>query len=314
MPNRDKLHLNDGTFEETPPAARPPLELESGPVQGATSSLHGPSGATEVELESGPVQGATFSLYGPSDTTEVFYRTIDGLADECIERWPDLPALIDQLRRAGSSRRRLRALARNGFDGSPASYAVLEGARRLAAYTSSLEGFLGSLRLRDRFNRTLTFSLEQYHLAMLEVELINRANRPAFERCANRLALLPHCLHDLSLECQSRPRGLDNVCSACSSRCYLNAVSRLLRKFRIRPYIWMSADLRKMLKEEGRKPGGLGVLGIACVPELIAGMSRCARAGVPVLGLSLDANRCARWLGTFHSNTVTLARLEALVG
>jgi hypothetical protein len=56
----------------------------------------------------------------------------------------------------------------------------------------------------------------------------------------------------------------------------------------------------------------LGVLGIACIPELLAGMRRCARAGVPVLGLPLDANRCGRWLGEFRQNTVNLDRLELL--
>ena len=39
----------------------------------------------------------------------------------------------------------------------------------------------------------------------------------------------------------------------------------------------------------------------------------CARGRVPVFGLPLDANRCARWLGDFYPNTASLARLEALL-
>jgi len=35
---------------------------------------------------------------------------------------------------------------------------------------------------------------------------------------------------------------------------------------------------------------------------------------VPVIGLSIDANRCARWMGKFHQNTVNLRRLKSLVG
>jgi hypothetical protein len=86
------------------------------------------------------------------------------------------------------------------------------------------------------------------------------------------------------------------------------AAGRLLRRHHARPYIWMDADLKRLLREKAAAPGGLGVLGIACIPELVAGMRLCARAGLP-----LDANHCARWLGEFLPNTVSLGRLEPLV-
>jgi hypothetical protein len=71
----------------------------------------------------------------------------------------------------------------------------------------------------------------------------------------------------------------------------------------------MTANLGRLLRQKA----ALGVLGIACIPELVWGMRRCARAGMPVLGLPLDANRCARWLGEFRPNSVNLTRLETLL-
>jgi len=38
------------------------------------------------------------------------------------------------------------------------------------------------------------------------------------------------------------------------------------------------------------------------------------RAGVPVVGVPLDANRCARWWGEFHPNAVNLNILQTLLG
>ena len=96
-------------------------------------------------------------------------------------------------------------------------------------------------------------------------------------------------------------------------RRYVNAVSLHLRRHRVRPYIWMNASLGRLLREKAEAAGGFGMLGIACNPELVAGMRRCARGCVPVRGLPLDANRCARWLGVFRPNTVNLARLDKLV-
>ncbi len=100
----------------------------------------------------------------------------------------------------------------------------------------------------------------------------------------------------------------------CSGVCDINAVSKILRRHGVQPYIWMTANLQSLfrkLKKEGRH---LGVLGIACIPELVSGMRLCARAEVPVVGIPLDANRCARWWGEFYPNTVNLQQLEKLLG
>jgi hypothetical protein len=76
----------------------------------------------------------------------------------------------------------------------------------------------------------------------------------------------------------------------------------------------MTANLKSLLnrlRKEGKK---VGVLGIACIPELVNGMRMCMRAGVPVVGVPLDANRCARWWGEFHPNSVNIRVLESLLG
>jgi hypothetical protein len=38
----------------------------------------------------------------------------------------------------------------------------------------------------------------------------------------------------------------------------------------------------------------------------------CSRHGIPVLGVPLNANRCARWMGEFFSNSVSLRQIERL--
>jgi hypothetical protein len=154
---------------------------------------------------------------------------------------------------------------------------------------------------------------EQYLVSAVEIGLFNRTNARAFAHCTRRLALLPYCLRDLDANCRAKSHDVGAACTACSGACYVNDVSRLLRRHRVRPYIRTSINLRRQLRNHTAAGDTLGVLGIACIPELRAGMRMCAKLGLPVLGLPLDANCCARWFGEFRQTTVNMHRLERLV-
>jgi hypothetical protein len=91
-------------------------------------------------------------------------------------------------------------------------------------------------------------------------------------------------------------------------------VSKLLRRHGVIPYIWMTANLQSLFRRLRKERKRFAVVGVACLPELVNGMRLCARANVPVLGIPLDANRCARWWGNFYPNTVNIRELERLLG
>lgn len=267
-----------------------------------------------LTLRAGPVQGRTYSLYGTAATSDGYFSQVGGLADACLHRWPDPGPLLAAVRAASRRPRMLRRLRTDPAADSTAAFVVRTAEEALAPFTPGVEDHRRALPLWRRWAGALATTREQYYLSMVEIELTNRLRREAFRNAGTKLAFLPHCLRDHSLECQAKPHGPDYVCRACSPSCHVHAVSRLLRRRRIRPYIWMNADLRALFRELRSQPGGLGVLGIACVPELVRGMRMCERAGIPVVGVPLDANRCARWMGELQETTVNLARLEALVG
>jgi hypothetical protein len=54
-------------------------------------------------------------------------------------------------------------------------------------------------------------------------------------------------------------------------------------------------------------------MGIACVPELVRGMRMCAKLDIPVIGIPLNANRCARWMGQFYPTSVEMAAVRRLL-
>jgi hypothetical protein len=261
-----------------------------------------------------PGEGKTYSLFGSDGDTDAYYGRIRLVADELIVQCRDLHQLVESVRTNSSSKRRLKKLALRRLSVSTESSLVHTLRTQLSRYTVNVPSHLKGLSLAQRWDRVLATSEEQYHFHMLEVELVNRLNMTAFRSCDTRLAFLPHCLHDMTVACQSAPRGEDHMCRRCSKGCALNAVSKLLRRHGVTPYIWMTANLQLLLRRLRKEGKVVGVFGIACLPELVRGMRLCMRADVPVIGLPLDANRCARWWGQFYPNSVNMRELENLLG
>jgi len=268
----------------------------------------------ETERVVYPREGKTYSLYGDTLDTDTYYHRIHTFADKLLEHNGDLPSLLDIVRNASKSKRRLKKIMSQPLDGSTQSIVVHRLGERFSLYTTNVASHLRGLSFAQRWDRTLATNEEQYHLAMLEVELVNRLNALRFRRCDTRLAFLPHCLRDLTADCQRTLRGEDHICKGCSSHCSINATSKLLRRHGVTPYIWITANLQSLFKRLRNEGKQVGVFGVACLPELVRGMRLCMRAGVPVLGIPLDANRCARWWGEFHPNTVNAREMETLLG
>jgi len=266
----------------------------------------------EEEFHYSPLPGKTYSLFGDGSSTDGYYDLIQQLADECLRKYPDKEALLGKLRRA-SARKRLLRRAREGLGDPDMVFLLGRISPALSEYTPFVEQHLEDLSILKFRDRRLWTSEGQYHLYMLEIELVNRINREEFMKCERKIAFLPHCLKDFKHGCKSSMSDIDYVCRGCSNACFLNRVSTLLRQYGIDAYIWMGTDLKKLkgLSHSGRRIGGLG---IACVPELVMGMRESLRLGLPTVGVPLSANRCARWMGDFYENSVSLEKIVQLVG
>jgi hypothetical protein len=148
---------------------------------------------------------------------------------------------------------------------------------------------------------------------MLEIELMNRINRDSFLKAEGKIALLPYCLRDLTKSCKASKSGVEYSCKSCSRNCFVNHASKIFIDNGVNAYLWMSISLKGIFSLLKSDHDHFGVFGIACIPELYAGMKKCMKLGVPVLGVPLNANRCARWMGDFYENSVYLEEVEKLL-
>jgi len=263
----------------------------------------------KVEL---PLIGRTYTLYGKLTNTDDYYKTIGEIADNYLQQFSDAEQFLELIQRAGKNQSIFRRKITREKDSLITSI-LKDLDSKLSVYTENVEAHLKSLSVMQKTDSALATTREQYYLYMLEIELVNRINKEKFLSSNFRIAFLPHCIRDLSRECLSKPDEIDYVCKGCSKICNINAVSKLLKSKDIAPYLWMTAELGPLFKSLKIKYENFGVLGIACIPELINGMRTCLGKNIPVVGIPIDANRCARWMGKFHDNTVNLQKLEKLL-
>lgn len=265
-----------------------------------------------IDLPYPPVEGKTYSLFGNSPSTSGYYATIRSLADQILAA-NELPAVLDAIHRYSSHRQYLKRILVAGKSNSLIAYCLHTINNILKPYTSSTERHLQHLPWSKMWDRRLSTTREQYHLYMLEIELTNRQNKVAFLASGRKISLQPYCLQDFSVQCKAAKSGFDYQCRFCSRDCFQHYASKVLKENNIEPYIWMGASIGKLVKETGKNNQVPGILGIACIPELVFGMRKCLKHGLPVVGIPLNANRCVRWFGEFHPNSVDLDALKALV-
>ncbi len=260
-----------------------------------------------------PVKGKTFSLFGDSVSSAGYYDQIRDSADECIDKFGDIKELLAQINKASERKVFLRKLADKPNNDAFIGFFLRSSKNLLTVYTREVNTHLKELSLAKKFDSTLSSTEEQYHLYMLEIELTNRIFAKHFKKRDYKLAFLPHCLHDLDRDCRAESDGIDYVCKSCSKKCFINNVYKILRSHEINPYIWMTADLKRLFKNLESQNKNVGVLGIACIPELVRGMRLCMKLDVPVVGIPLNANRCRRWMGRFYETSVNLEALNKLL-
>lgn len=252
------------------------------------------------------IEGKTYSLFGNNYDTNSFFSTVNSVLDNLLTKYKDGNELLILLREASKKKRFY-----NSFEQENSCFA--DSKKELSGFTAGVEEHLKQqslFRIRDGVMRLNEW---QYHIYMLEFALVNRINSNIFSKCDIKIALLPHCLRYSMKNCKAEPDGTDLLCRHCSKNCYINEISLSLEEKGIKPYIWMTASLKKIIRDNNPLNKSMGILGIACIPELINGMRSCFKKGIPAVGLPLDANRCARWMGDFYPNSINLDYLKSII-
>lgn len=260
-----------------------------------------------------PFRGKTYSLCLDEQGSARYYALIRQLTDSFIERCPDEKRLLAHVRNASAQKSLIRKFTARDTDKNLVSFIRQTLRESLSVHTTGAGRHLKSLPISQRFDPILRTKEEQYHLYMIEIELVNRIYREAFRQSSYKFALIAHCLRDFRPECKAYSGDYETVCRGCTKDCLVHLGSILLKKYDIHPYISITMDLEKLFKKIKAEHKSVGALGIACVPELTMGMRMCIEMDIPPVGIPLDANRCARWMEKAHETSFNMEELEKLI-
>jgi len=262
-----------------------------------------------------PIIGKTYSLFGNNHSTSKFYLQVAELADEMLESFNNPEKiLLEYIRSVSRNRKRLRKITRQSPGGSKLAFLLNRTHEVLYEFTGNIDQHIRSVAIRKHItDKDLLTSREQYYLYMLEFELINRLNIKEFNMADFKIALLPYCLKESHTHCKASADEVDYQCKGCIKTCYINRISRVLKENGINPYILSRGRVRNLIREQYTKHGSIGVLGIACIVELVRGMRLCMKVNAPVVGIPLNANRCPRWMESMHDTSMDLSALQSLV-
>jgi len=263
----------------------------------------------------GPITGKTYTLFGKNRETQPYYLKIKDLTNKILDDQDmGMEELLDYIHKVSRNRASLkRATSRNSTNYKLSSILALLH-NSLAEYAPGVEQHLKSEPIHKCItDNSILSTREQYYLFMIEIELTNRLNKAKFLDCNLKIALLPYCLREMLSDCKSVKDEIDYYCKHCSKNCYINKISAILKEHDIHPYIWQTVRFKSLIKQLSYKYGSTGIMGIACIVELANGIRSCWKAGVPVVGIPLNANRCIRWMGDFYDNSVDLDILKSLI-
>ncbi|MFZ5351961.1 MAG: DUF116 domain-containing protein [Bacillota bacterium] len=191
-----------------------------------------------------------------------------------------------------------------------------ESLKHVGKYTDNVESYLETVGERHRWREDLIFCSRQrleYHLNMVGAEVMNKAYRKDFINSERKAILLPACIRK-KLKGGCRAENVEGVlyCAGCDPKCQVYKISRLAERndyqVLIIPHESTAFTDNKM------KSGGLGVIGVACVLNLLAGGWKAKSLGIPAQCVLLDYCGCRNhWDEEGFTTEINMDRLQEIM-
>lgn len=184
----------------------------------------------------------------------------------------------------------------------------------LGQYTTNLAGFLSEKLVQHRWKEDIVFCSRrrvEYHLNMVGAELMNQGFRERFLDTDRKVILLPICMREKKEECRATETNDGIICTNCSSTCRVCQLSRLGEKNHFTVYIipHESSDFPR-----SRYKNDLGIIGVACVPNLLSGGWKATSLGMEAQCVLLNYCGCKNhWHDSGIVTDIDMARLKQLL-
>lgn len=173
-------------------------------------------------------------------------------------------------------------------------YFTKESEKHLGKYTYNVvnyinESFEAHINKEDIIfcNRKET----EYHLNMFGAEIMNRLFRKEFKNRPRKAVLVPGCMKRNIKKCQAKEEKLGEVCKLCNNNCNVCKITKKGLNENFETYIISheSAAFKNATEEDKKE---LGIIGVACVLNLISGGWKAESLGIPPQCVIIDYVGC----------------------
>lgn len=190
----------------------------------------------------------------------------------------------------------------------------------LGRYTANVDKYLNEVRPGKYWHEDVIFCGRrrvEYHLNMVGAEIMNDVFREGFLATKHKAVILPACMRRFSApECKASDEGTSLICKACSSECAVKRLTALGKQHGFKVLVIPhESSLSSSKNEKPLLESDTGVVGVACVLNLVSGGWMMRNMGIPVQCVLLDYCGCRNhWSAEGIPTGINLGRLEKILG
>ena len=164
----------------------------------------------------------------------------------------------------------------------------------LGIYTKNVNLFLKNIDKKYKYREDFLFCSRkevEYHLNMVGAQIMNEAYRKEFLKTKEKRLLLPSCMRIKDEKnCKAIKTEEGYICNSCSKNCNVNKYDKLGKKYNFQVYIIpheSSISVKNKIKDSH-----IGIIGVACVLNLISGGLKAKNLGFVPQCVFLDYCGC----------------------
>ena len=164
----------------------------------------------------------------------------------------------------------------------------------IGTYTKWVPEFLEDEKKEYRWREDYIFcgrKRVEYHLNMVGAEMLNRIYRDRFMKCKDKRVFLPGCMRAQSEStCKAEKTKNGLLCRQCTKNCRVNQYTELAMVYQCQEVVIEHESSIKGRGTEDKKP--IGIVGVACVLNLIEGGWKALELGFVPQCVLLDYSGC----------------------
>ena len=179
----------------------------------------------------------------------------------------------------------------------------------LKKYINNVDAFIKNFNFKNYKREDIIYCTKgeiQYYYNMIGADIMNKAYKNKFLSTKEKVIFLPTCMRQTYKECQSILTSKGLRCKGCSESCNINRVNKVAKREKYKVYIIPhESDMFKLVNYEDKK----GMVGIACILNLMSGGWKAIRIGYIPQCVILDYCGCGHWRENRKMTNININKL-----